>query len=161
MFRNLVISTVIVLGVLAGCSKDENTNNPAGTPGLDSTIYQGTLYDTVLAAIFATAHITYTGSQYRYTLYTDGDFIVDENVGMGWTVSSGEEGSYVAAGSVRTFTPTIDRYSNAQHQMVPTDSLRPVYTGSISNDTLTITNFINIDNKANQRDLGTLVLKKQ
>jgi hypothetical protein len=161
MFRYLVIASAVVLFALAGCSKD-NAKSPTGTSGIDSTVFLGTLYDSVLAAIFTNAHMNYNGSQYRYTLKSDNTFKVDENVGMGWTSPSGEEGAYAVNGPTHTFTPAVDRHDDQMtHQMVPTDSLRPVYIGSLSNDTLFLNNFINIDDKANQRNLGTMAMKKQ
>jgi hypothetical protein len=162
MFRHLVIAVAIVFITLAGCSKDNPKTNPVGTSVIDSTVFLGTLYDLVLAAMFTSLNMNYTGSQYRYAIKSDNTFKVDENIGMGWTSPSGEEGSYTVNGSTRTFIPAVDRHDDqTTHQMVPTDSLRPVYTGSLSNDSLTFADFINIENKADQRNLGTLVLKRQ
>jgi hypothetical protein len=158
MVRCLAI--VALFFVLGGCN---NKGNPAGTPSVTSSVYFGTLNDTVLAVIFSNAHLNYSGTQYRYTLNSDGTFKVDENVGMGWTLPAGEEGAYTVSGPNYTFTPTVGRRDsqNPPGTMAPTDSLRPAYSGVMSNDSLTIANFLNIENKNGQRNLGTLVLKKQ
>jgi len=159
MFRPLVLFAAAVLAIFAGCSKDDN---PAATPDVTSTVYQGSLWDTVLAAQLAQAHMNYYGTQYKYSLYSDNTFKVDENVIGQWTTVPGEEGTYTVSDSFH-FTPTIDRHDsqNPPGTMVPTDSLRHAYTGILSNDTLTISNFINIDTYDGWRNLGTLTLKKQ
>lgn len=159
MVRTLGIIVTVSLAILWGCNEKDN---PAGVTNPTSVIYLGSLNDTVLGAIFTQAHMNYAGTQYRYTLTSDNTFKVDENVGMGWTSPSGEEGTYAVNGTTYTFTPIIDRRDsqNPPGTMAPSDSLRPVYTG-VLNDSLTITNFINIDNKSEQRNLGTLVLKRQ
>lgn len=158
MVRNFCIATAILLAVFIVCKKSNLTEVPEVT----TELYTGSLYDSTLAAIFRQAHMNYNGTQYKYAIRSDGNFKVDENIGMGWTSPSGEEGTYVITGAVYTFTPVIDRRDDqASHQMVATDSLRPVYTGVIASDTLTINNFINIENKVQQRNLGKLVLKRQ
>ena len=78
MVRCLAI--VALFFVLGGCN---NKGTPAGTPSVTSSVYLGTLNDTVLAVIFSNAHLDYSGTQYRYTLNSDGTFKVDENVGRG------------------------------------------------------------------------------
>ena len=158
VFHKIICGMVMVIA-LSGClNKSSNPTAPAPT----TVVYQGMLYDSLLAAMFASLQLNYSGSQYRYTLTGNNTFKVDENIGMGWTSPSGEEGTYVLNGLQYSFTPTIDRMDDqATHLMVPTDSLRPVYSGTVSNDTLTITNFINIENVKSQRNLGTLRLKKQ
>ena len=62
MFRPLVLFAAAVLAIFAGCSKDDN---PAATPDVTSTVYQGSLWDTVLAAQLAQAHMNYYGTQYK------------------------------------------------------------------------------------------------
>lgn len=156
IFRTL-IACAIALSVMAGCSKDKVTG-----PVITSTVYLGTLYDSVLATQLAVYHITYAGTQYQYTLNSDNTFKADENIGMGWTSPSAEEGTYAVSSATYTFTPTVDRHDNpATHAMVPVDTMRTVYTGTLSTDTLSIANFINIDTRDGQRNLGTLILKKQ
>lgn len=159
MVRNIGIATAILLVVLIGCKK----SNPTQPPGVTTEVYMGSLYDSTLAAMLAQAHMNYSGTQYKYTIKSDNTFKVDENVGMGWTTQPGEEGTYVKDNAVYTFTPVINRRDDpgTRGNMIATDSLRPVYTGALSNDTLTIKNFINIENKNKQRNLGTLVLAKQ
>jgi hypothetical protein len=148
---------IFPLVILWGCG-----NQPT-TPVATSSTYLGVLYDSVLASVFASAHMNYSGTQYRYSLHSDMTFRVDENVGMGWTSPGGEEGTYSVNVQTYTFVPTIDRRDsqNPPGTMTPTDSLRPTYTGTIVGDSITITNFFNIENKASQRNLGTLILKKQ
>ncbi|MFH0920299.1 MAG: hypothetical protein V1913_08035 [Fibrobacterota bacterium] len=155
MLRSFAFVAMCTLIILAGCSKEDN---PAATPEVTSSVYLGGLHDSVLAAALPPS-MNYDTTKYRYSLYSDNTFKVEENIGMGWTSPAGEEGTYTVSDSVY-FTPTIDRHSDATHQMVPTDSLRHAYTGVISNDTLTISNFINIDTYNGWRNLGTLTLKK-
>jgi hypothetical protein len=156
VFRSL-IACAIALAVMAGCSAKKVTG-----PVITSTVYLGALYDSVLATQLAVYHITYAGTQYQYTLNSDNTFKVDENIGMGWTSPSSEEGTYAVSSATYTFTPTVDRHDNpATHAMVPVDTMRTVYTGMLSMDTLSIADFINIDTRDCQRNLGTLTLKKQ
>ena len=158
MVRFFVMAALLF--IIGGCN---DKSNPTGTQSATASVYLGTLNDSILAAALLAAHINYSGTQYRYTIKSDGTFTVDENVGMGWTSPSGEEGTYAKNGLNYTFTPTIDRRDsqNPPGTMVPTDSLRAPYTGALTNDSLTIADFLNIANKSGQRNLGTLVLKKQ
>jgi len=158
MIRFFVLAALLF--IFGGCN---DKGNPSGPPSNAGSVYLGTLNDSILAAALLAAHINYSGTQYRYTIKSDGTFTVDENIGMGWTSPAGEEGTYTISGSNYAFTPTIDRRDsqNPPGTMVPTDSLRPPYTGALTNDSCTIADFLNIANKNSQRNLGTLVLKKQ
>lgn len=158
MVLRSLAACAIALAFLTGCSQDKKATAPA--PG--SAVYKGTLYDSTLAAQLAAYHMNYSGTQYRYTLNSDNTFTVDENVMGQWTSPSGEEGVYAVNGATYTFTPAVDRHDDpATHAMVPVDTLRPAYTGTLSGDTLRIPDFINIDTKDGQRNLGTLTLIRQ
>lgn len=159
MFRLFTIAVAAGCMALAGCSKDKPT-----APAVTSTVYLGALYDSVLAlALSHVPNMNYSASQYRYTLKSDNSFMVDENVGMGWTSAPGEEGTYSVSGDTFSFTPTVNRKDNPakRGEMISVDSLRPAYTAVLANDSLTIPDFLNIDDRVSQRNLHTLVLKKQ
>ncbi|MBD3243501.1 MAG: hypothetical protein GF331_23120 [Chitinivibrionales bacterium] len=152
LFRDLVVVCCVAgLVVAVGCSDDDSSTGPT----VETTEYEGAIYDPVMDAAFAAQGLSYDSTRFVYSLSSDGNY-QEEVYLMAWTTV--EVGNWAADGATYTFTPVSDSMFNPQTMSMVEAPTKAAYTATEGADgSLTIENYTNIDD---QRSLGTLVLRK-